>query len=76
MVWGLHLPEVKAIFRATLPPWYNLADTEIQDDMENQFESANNWANTEVAKKMRSYSYTWTQTPAGKAYKSAWIEAK
>lgn len=32
---GLHLPEVRAIFCSTLPPWYNSADTEIQDDMEN-----------------------------------------
>lgn len=76
VVRGLHLPEVKAIFCSTLPPWYNSADTEIQDDMENQFESAHDWANQEVQKKIRSYSYAWTQSPAGKAYTSAWAEAK
>lgn len=76
VVRGLHLPEVRAIFRATLPAWYNSADTDIQDDMEVQFESAYDWANQEVVKKIRSYSYAWTQTPAGKAYESAWLEAK
>ncbi|MCJ1347753.1 hypothetical protein MMC31_005982, partial [Peltigera leucophlebia] len=76
VVRGLHLPEVRAIFRSTVPPWYNSADTEIQDDMENQFESAHDWANQEVQKKICLYSYAWTQTPAGKAYTSAWVEAK
>lgn len=76
MVRRLHLPEARAIFGATLPPWYNSADTEKQDEMENQFESAHDWTNSEVQKRIRSYSYAWTQSPAGKAYESAWVEAK
>lgn len=44
--------------------------------MKNQFKSTNNWANSEIAKKMKLYSYAWIQTLASKVYISAWVEAK
>lgn len=51
MVCRLYFPKVKAIFWANFPPCYNLANTDIQDDIKYQFKSANDWANLEVAKK-------------------------
>ncbi len=76
LVCGLYLPEIVAIFHTTLPAWHNSANSEVQDDIEEQFECAYDWVNHEVGKKIRAYSYAWFQTPAGKAYEHAWIMAK
>lgn len=76
LVRGLHLPEVSVIFRATTPAWHNSAESEVQDALEEAFESAYDWANAEVTKKIRAYSRAWFQSPAGQVYKEAWTSAK
>lgn len=36
----LHLPKIQAIFWLTLLPWYTAKKTDIQDEMEDKFETA------------------------------------
>ncbi len=76
LVYGLYLPEITAIFRTTLPVWHNSANSEVQDNMEEQFGCAYDWVNHEVVKKIRAYSYALFQTSTGKAYEPAWTMAK
>lgn len=76
LVRGLHLPEISVIFRATTPAWHNAAESEVQDALEEAFESACGWANAGVTKKTRAYSRAWFQPPAGQVYEEAWTSAK
>lgn len=76
VVRRLHLPNIQAIFWSTLPPWYIAVETDLQNEMENEFEIAHDWAIQEVQKNLRAYSYAWTQSPASKTYTKAWNDAK
>lgn len=58
LVYRLHFPEIIVIFCITFLAWYNLVNLKIQNDMEVKLESAANWANHEVIKKICTYSYT------------------
>ena len=76
LVRGLHLSEVSVIFHATVPAWHGSSEGNVQDALAGMFAAAYDWANAEVAKKMRAYSRAWFQSPAGRAYEEAWTSAK
>lgn len=76
LVRGLHLLEIEAVFRATVPAWNSTADSDFQDAMQESFEAAYDWANAEILKKVRAYSSAWSVSPAGAAFKEAWRSAK
>lgn len=57
LVRGLYLSEIVAIFRIILPVWHNSANSEVQDDMKEQFEYAYDWGHHEVAKEICVYNY-------------------
>ena len=76
IVRGLHLPEIEALFRVTAPAWLSTVGEDIQESMQESFESAYDWANGEIVKKIVSYSNMWSVSPAGTAFEDTWRSAK
>lgn len=48
IVRGLYLSKIQAIFVLTFSPWYIAEETDVQDEMENEFETAYDWVIQEV----------------------------
>ena len=56
IVQNLHLLEIKALFRVTLPAWLSMVDEDIQKSKQKFFESAYDWTNGKIVKKIVAYN--------------------